>query len=131
MAKRNLANLIQAETNNQQKTAPAVPVEAITASHQAPPIEQSSTLQPANNNPAPAKFHTLIAKYARLREEQIDQLNALARRLNHAKKGGERITENTLIRVAVDALLLYPERLKGISEEELFISFTQLSDTSD
>jgi hypothetical protein len=51
-----------------------------------------------------------VRKECRLRPDQLDALTALARRLNRERKGkGERITENTLIRWAVDLLL---EKLK-------------------
>jgi hypothetical protein len=44
----------------------------------------------------------------------------LARQLSRASTGrGERITENTLIRIAVDVLLSQKERLQGATEEEL------------
>jgi len=47
-----------------------------------------------------------VRKECRLRPDQLDALTALARRLNRERRGrGERITENTLIRLAVDALL--------------------------
>ena len=53
-------------------------------------------------------------------------LTDLARRLNRRKpKGaGERITENTLIRVAVELLLAQADRLDGTTEDELLASLT-------
>jgi hypothetical protein len=68
------------------------------------------------------KYLTLIRKETRLREDQIDKLTAIARKLNRAKRGGERITENTLIRVAVDLLLDRSESLSGTDEAELLNS---------
>ncbi|WP_264320938.1 hypothetical protein [Zarconia navalis] len=65
------------------------------------------------------KYLTLIRKETRLREDQLDRLTAIARKLNRAKRGGERITENTLIRVAVDLLLDRADVLSGATEAEL------------
>ncbi|RCJ16176.1 hypothetical protein A6S26_33925 [Nostoc sp. ATCC 43529] len=60
-------------------------------------------------------------KEARLRQDQIDALTDLTRKLNRMKrsKGGERLTDNTLIRVAVDLLLSKASELQGTTEEEL------------
>lgn len=67
------------------------------------------------------KYLALQRREARLREDQVDALASLARRMNRAKvdKGGERITENTLIRVAVDWLLSREELVGASSEEEI------------
>ncbi|WP_199295602.1 hypothetical protein [Cyanobacterium aponinum] len=66
------------------------------------------------------KYLTLVRKEARLREEQLDDLTILVRKLNRSRKAkGERITENTLIRLAVDLLLQQKSSLTGINEEEL------------
>ena len=66
------------------------------------------------------KYLTLVRKEARLREEQLDKLTSLTRSLNRKRRGtGERITENTLIRVAVDLLLNKSDELKGSTEQEL------------
>ncbi len=58
---------------------------------------------------------------ARLRGDQVDSLASLARRITRQKpaRGGERITENTLIRVAVDWLLAQEPYIGGSSEEEI------------
>ena len=59
-------------------------------------------------------------KETRLRAEQQNGLTLLARRLSRAKEaGGERITENTLIRVAVDLLLARSAQLAGNDEAAL------------
>jgi hypothetical protein len=65
------------------------------------------------------KYLTLVRKETRLTDLQIEQLTILTRKLNRRKKGGERITENTLIRVAVDLLLSRKDDLKGTTEAEL------------
>lgn len=68
------------------------------------------------------KYLALVRKETRLREDQIDRLTTRARKLNRAKRGGERITENTLIRVAVDLLLDRSESLSGTDEAALLNS---------
>jgi hypothetical protein len=59
-------------------------------------------------------------KETRLREDQYKRLSETSRRLNKARRGnGERITENTLIRVAIDLLLANEVQLSGTSEAEI------------
>jgi hypothetical protein len=59
-------------------------------------------------------------KETRLRDDQQNGLTLLARRLTRAKgSGGERITDNTLIRVAVDLLLARSTDLAGADEDAL------------
>ncbi|MFJ2406657.1 chromosome segregation ATPase [Streptomyces xanthochromogenes] len=70
-------------------------------------------------------------KWVPLREDQHSELSAIARELMLARsqKGG-RITENTVIRVAVDLMIRHPELLVGDTEEDLrtnmFSRFEQL-----
>ncbi len=69
------------------------------------------------------KYLTLVRKETRLRDDQLEQLTAITRKLNRQRRGkGERITENTLIRIAVDLLLNQEQQLQGITEEELLAS---------
>ena len=71
--------------------------------------------------PRVPKYLALERKEARLRGDQVDSLASLARRVNRRKAswGGERITENTLIRVAVDWLLSQEQYVGGSTEEEI------------
>jgi len=71
--------------------------------------------------PRVPKYLALERKEARLRGDQVDSLASLARRVNREKpsRGGERITENTLIRVAVDWLLSQEDYVGGSTEEEI------------
>lgn len=65
----------------------------------------------------------LVRKEARLREEQYAALTQHARRLSRARRGqGARITENTLIRIAVDLLLERIDNASGADESELLES---------
>ena len=71
--------------------------------------------------PRVPKYLALERKEARLRGDQVDSLASLARRVNRQKRsrGGERITENTLIRVAVDWLISQEEYVGGSTEEDI------------
>ncbi|MFF2751086.1 hypothetical protein ACFVVA_36820 [Kitasatospora sp. NPDC058048] len=64
---------------------------------------------------------TVRPKYAQIRPDQWTGLDELARTLMDARTviGGPRITANTLIRVAIDALLATRGSLVGNEEEEL------------
>ena len=66
------------------------------------------------------KYLTLPRKETRLTDAQLDALTVLSRRINKTRRGaGERITDNTLIRVAVDLLLERSEELSGTTENGL------------
>lgn len=61
-----------------------------------------------------------VRKETRLRRDQIEALAPLARRLNIRRSPtNRRITENTLIRIAVDILLDRQDDLNGQTEAEL------------
>lgn len=65
----------------------------------------------------------LVRKETRLREDQQNQLTLQARRLNRAKSAGTpRITDNTLIRIAVDLLLERIETARGDDETAILTS---------
>jgi hypothetical protein len=68
-----------------------------------------------------SKLQQLQRKETYIWPEQLERLTALQRALNR-KRGrgqGERITENTLIRVAVELLLSRDAELAGVTEEDL------------
>jgi hypothetical protein len=77
--------------------------------------------------PGVPKYLRLVRKEARLSTEQFEALTDLARRLNRRKPRGvgERITENTLIRVAVELLLSDEARLDDTTGDELLQSLRQ------
>jgi hypothetical protein len=83
------------------------------------PEVELETVEPKSEQLELPKYLTLIRKETRLREDQLEKLTVLTRKLNRQRRGGERITENTLIRVAIDLLLLQSEELKGSTESEL------------
>jgi len=81
------------------------------------PTKSESDIEPQ------PKYLTLIRKEARLTELQIEQLTAISRKLNRQRRGrGERLTENTLIRVAIELLLSRADSLSGTTEAELLES---------
>ena len=110
--KRKLSDLIGEETQQSELVAN----QSVTTEVSKPVADKVTDLQ---SNEVP-KYLTLARKEARLREDQLDSLTSLARSLNRKRKGsGERITENTLIRVAVDLLMNQSSELNGTSEQEL------------
>lgn len=69
------------------------------------------------------KYLQLERKEVRVRMAQMESLTTLSRQLNRKRKGqGERLTENTLIRVAIDLLLQNATQLEGTTEDELLAS---------
>lgn len=81
---------------------------------------------PETNEPmVPRHTHytELVRKELRLHADQADELTVLASKVQRARKEkGERITDNTLIRVAVDLLLQRQKELVGSTEDELRVA---------
>lgn len=71
------------------------------------------------------KYLQMQRREARIHNEQADALTLLTRRLNSERRlpngtsVGERITDNTLIRVAIDLLLQRENEIQGTSEEAI------------
>lgn len=112
MARKKLTSLLDAPADPEVTEAPAET--AAVADEQA---------APAAEEPAPAvspRFEDFLRKEARFREDQLDELSRHARRLQRLRTApGERITDNTLIRVAVDLLMTRVDDLQGSNEDEL------------
>jgi hypothetical protein len=71
-------------------------------------------------SPIATRYSDFQRKETRLRADQQNALTEHARRVNRAKgTSGARITDNTLIRVAVDLLLSKADKLAGRNEAEL------------
>ena len=86
------------------------------------PADRPRQTQPAQApvEPSHMRWHEYERKETRLREDQYGRLTAASRRLNKLRRSrGERITENTLIRVAIDLLLNEEAKLAGVDEAEL------------
>ena len=74
---------------------------------------------PTQPNEGP-RFLKFVRKDTRIREDQQAALTIQARRLNRAKgSGGSRITENSLIRVAIDLLLDRIDLAAGADEDAI------------
>lgn len=128
MARPKLTSLLM-ETQGEQATsqaepatpAPAAKAEAPTPTPAKPDQSQRETKPPRPANAGP-RYLDLVRKETRLGEVQYQDLTVLSRRLNKARQGSgerERITENTLIRIAVDLLLKSEAQLAGVNEDEL------------
>jgi len=115
----------------------ASPLTRLTTTVEAPIVGSSkppNRQEPKSVTPEPPKSVTvedgprylrLVRKEARLRVDQVDALAALRRQLTrHRTDRSEIITDNTLIRVAVDLLLTHAHRLHGDTENELRNSVT-------
>jgi len=107
--KRKLSDLVREETQRLESSHEPTELE---------PTELEPTDSEAEQQSLP-KYLTLVRKETRLREDQFEQLTILTRKLNRQRQGGERITENTLIRVAIDLLLSQSDELSGTTEVEL------------
>ena len=99
------------------------------ATSEAKPSVARSRASSASSKPAkaaPSKtadlppYLTFERKETRLRPDQVTSLNVKARELNKTKDPeADRITDNTLIRVAVDLILARADELHGGDETQL------------
>jgi len=66
------------------------------------------------------RYKTFERTDARLRPDQVTAISALRKRVaaNRTDKG-ERITDNTMLRLAVDLLLAHADDIEGNTEEEM------------
>ncbi|MGV8970711.1 MAG: hypothetical protein ACOH10_00185 [Rhodoglobus sp.] len=116
-----------AETSAAPETRPALdgspvfsstPRVAVSTSHPRP-----RAAEPVATPPELPAYLRLVRKETRLREDQQNELTLHARRLNRAKvTGAVRVTDNTLIRVAVDLLLARIEQAAGDDEAAILES---------
>ncbi|ABW33419.1 hypothetical protein [Acaryochloris marina] len=124
MAKRKITDLLSNELTNsvsskESNSQSSEVKDNYVSSHQVELAKGTQELPESVSNEVP-KYLTMERKEIRLPQEHLDQLTMLARQLNRARKNsGERITENTLIRVAIAAMLEHTDQLRGISEDEL------------
>ena len=120
-------------------TAPATtPIPAQPESHVSPPAaakqapaaapvqakaQQASTATGEQDMPAASvrpHYTQLVRKELRVFQDQAMDLKILTMTINNNKLGlGERITDNTLVRVAIDLLLERKADLSGTTESEL------------
>lgn len=122
MARQDLSAMLS--TPSQADPSPAPPKAASEVAKPAEPsrarrVEDSSS--GTRQEPAEAAgYRSFARKETRVRDDQYTALTAHARRLTRTRPAGtERITENTLIRVAIDLLLEKGDRIAGGSEAEI------------
>jgi len=99
-------------------SAPAVrPAERAARPRMASPVR---SIKAAPEPPPLPLYLELTRKEARFRQDQLNDLTTLTRQLNRRRAStGERITDNTLIRVAVDMMLKVADSLDGVTEADL------------
>lgn len=138
MARANLASLLAATDPPGIEAPPALELAAEKsgetrgaqgASAGRKPPDKDAVIDPGGagrqHPEAGPRYLQLERKELRIRVDQADELARLTRRINRARRGaGERITDNTLIRVAVDLLLERTAQIAGTTEDELRRSLT-------
>lgn len=116
MTKRNLAELVDQAVADKPEAAPD-PGTPVVPNLRSSENAKFGTQEAAKSVP---RYLQLVRKDTRLRDDQLAALTGLARQLSRRRQpNSERITENTLIRVAVDLLLDQADRLDGATESEL------------
>lgn len=76
----------------------------------------------AERDPLPSKkpsWEEMDRKEVRVYSDQVLALTTLRLRINKGKKGSERVTDNTLIRTAIDLLLERQDNIGGVTENEI------------
>jgi len=122
MARQDLSAMLSTPRKAEPSLAP--PAAAPEAGEPTQPSRTRRTEEAApatRNAPAgEAGYRSFARKETRVRDDQYTALTAHARRLTRTRPAGtERITENTLIRVAIDLLLRESDRIAGGSEAEI------------
>jgi len=100
----------------QQEPVPAAPKQA------APQPEKLAGERATAAEPKAAKkpsWEEMDRKEVRVYGDQVLALTTLRMKINKGKKGPERITDNTLIRTAIDLLLQHQDELGGVTENEI------------
>ncbi|GAA4687395.1 hypothetical protein [Frondihabitans cladoniiphilus] len=81
---------------------------------------QVAAAAPLRTSSRAAKWLSFERKETRQRPDQIEWIEAKRKDLNAMRGGeGERLTDNTLIRVALDLLMQRGDDLTGTTEDEL------------
>lgn len=100
---------------------PAAPPEGAAPEPAREPAPQAVPDPSSASDPVP-KYLRLVRHDLRVRADQMEALAALRRRIS-ADRGrrerSERITDNTLIRVAIDLLLAHGDELAGATEDQI------------
>jgi hypothetical protein len=121
MARKKLTSLLDSAAVD-ETTEPQQQPTTETAPAEAPAAAAAEAPAPAAEKPAAATalFEDLVRKECRFRDDQLEDLSRSARRLQRTRLApGPRITDNTLIRVAVDLLMSRADELQGSTEAEI------------
>ena len=92
------------------------------AERQQPPAVTAQPAPETENESSPAKkpsWEEMGRKEVRVYSDQVLALTTLRMRINNGKRGSERITDNTLIRTAIDLLLKQQDEIGGVTENEI------------
>ncbi|MEU0938948.1 hypothetical protein [Embleya sp. NPDC005971] len=106
---------------------------ATPAPEKSPPARESARPKrsPAARKAIAAGKRTKSLKYVQLREDQVIELDLLARELQAGRTTKtERLTANTIIRVAIDTALAHQHLLVGDTEAELLDNYRRALDTA-
>ncbi|WP_299039871.1 hypothetical protein [uncultured Pseudokineococcus sp.] len=120
-----VARLIRSNRADEPDATEAAPAELLGSRSTSPVVDPQAHGGTESQSPGVPKYLQLVRREARMHSGQVSELANLTRALNEARRGGgrsgvgERITDNTLVRVAVDLLLQDPQRLRGTTEDEL------------
>jgi len=99
------------------------PAEAVRPPAPAPPKQASETI-PVENELVEQwqtpKWLTFERKETRIRADQIEFLESVRIRLNSQRgRSGERLTDNTFVRIAIDLLMERESELRGVTESQI------------
>lgn len=123
MGRANLGQLLGNVDEPAQGPLVTEPGRATPTGGEAPKRKPVPLAAPRRDEPPAPSYLRFVRKDTRLREDQLEALTSHARRLTRARRlAGGRITENTLIRIAVDLLLDRIERASGHDEPALLRS---------
>jgi hypothetical protein len=100
----------------------SLPAPAAPPAGAAPEPAPQATPDPGAATDTVPRYLRLVRHDLRVRAEQTEALAALRRRISAdrgRKERRERITDNTLIRVAIDLLLEHGDELAGATEDQI------------
>jgi hypothetical protein len=100
----------------QQEPVPAAPKQAVPQPEKAAGERATAAEPKAAKKPS---WEEMDRKEVRVYGDQVLALTTLRMKINKGKKGPERITDNTLIRTAIDLLLQHQDELGGVTENEI------------
>lgn len=102
------------------------PIRIGSTDEQTPEVTDSQTPEVTDSQATEVpRYQRMVRKEARIRPDQADALAALRRRIAAQRQRKEEpITDNTLLRIAVDLLLANADHLAGDTETQLTNSVT-------